>query len=500
MTADYERPQIKRLRTGTMNKFGIRSDSTQAVRRAIDGVTIAHLCQEYGSPLFVYSERTLRQRYQQIRSAFATRYPDVTFGWSYKTNYLKAICSIFHQEGAVAEIVSAMEYEKASELGLRGKEIIFNGPHKPKEVLRKAAREGVRLHIDHDEELADLEEIAEELGRPIEVGLRLNLDAGIVPQWSRFGYNLESGQALKAARRIARGGLLRLTGIHSHIGTFILDPDAYRRQIVKMIDFAYAIEDEFGDRIEYLDIGGGLPSKSRLKGTYHAPDVLIPPIDEFAETICNALHDNLRPGHRPKLIVEAGRAMVDDSGYLISSIVAAKQLPDGTRAYVADAGINLLFTSAWYKFTVETEREKHGLQEPCVLYGPMCMNIDVLDEAISLPPLDRGERLIFSPVGAYNNTQWMQFIEYRPNVVLIGTDGQVHLIREREDKSDFDRRERMPDHLAPDGDAEQQVETPANHSAGHPIDHRADHSADERAGSTVPYNGRKDTSISHCPL
>jgi diaminopimelate decarboxylase len=75
------------------------------------------------------------------------------------------------------------------------------------------------------------------------------------------------------------------------------------------------------------------------------------------------------------------------------------------------------------------------------------MNIDVLDEGTLLPPLRRGTRLIFSPVGAYNVTQWMQFIEYRPNVVLVGEDGSVELIREAETLDDVERRERLPERL-----------------------------------------------------
>jgi diaminopimelate decarboxylase len=75
------------------------------------------------------------------------------------------------------------------------------------------------------------------------------------------------------------------------------------------------------------------------------------------------------------------------------------------------------------------------------------MNIDAIDEGIELPPLERGHRLIFSPVGAYNNTQWLQFIEYRPNVVLVTEDGKVELIRQAEDLSDIERREMLPDRL-----------------------------------------------------
>jgi len=77
------------------------------------------------------------------------------------------------------------------------------------------------------------------------------------------------------------------------------------------------------------------------------------------------------------------------------------------------------------------------------------MNIDVIDEGTLLPPLSRGTRLIISPVGAYNVTQWLQFITYRPNVVLVGENGEVDVIREKEDLSDIERRERLPERLKP---------------------------------------------------
>jgi diaminopimelate decarboxylase len=276
------------------------------------------------------------------------------------------------------------------------------------------------------------------------VGLRLNLDAGIYPQWSRFGFNLESGQALEAVKRIVNGRKLSINGLHCHIGTFILDPAAYAKQVTKMVAFAYELQDNFRLSIEYLDIGGGFPSRNRLKGVYLPVDIAVPSIDTYAEQVTEAVTRSLRPGDFPKLILESGRALVDDAGCLITTVVAAKRLPDGTRAYVADAGVNLLPTCYWYNFNIELDREVQGLNENSVIYGPLCMYIDVLSETASLPPLQRGTRLILSPVGAYNNTQWNQFITYRPNVVLIGEHGEVDVIREAEDLTDISRREKLP--------------------------------------------------------
>ncbi|MDX2213487.1 MAG: alanine racemase [Oculatellaceae cyanobacterium bins.114] len=444
----YEKPVIQPLRSGLMNKFAGATPPQNRVKRAIAGVSVDDLVEQYGSPLFVYSERSIRRQFRTIRNAFATRYPDVTFGWSYKTNYLKAICAVFHQEGAMAELVSKMEYDKAKALHIPGNQIILNGPHKPFEMLEAAVRDGVTINVDHLDEIEDLEAIATRLDRVISVGIRLNLDAGIQPCWSRFGFNLESGQAMEAIRRMARGGKLRVNGLHSHIGTYILDPEAYAQQVEKMVQFGYDIETQYGWRMDYIDIGGGLPSRSRLKGAYHAAEVTLPTIDEYADAICDAMWKSLKPGHTPKLIVESGRAMIDEAGSLITSVCGTKRLPNGTRAYVMDAGVNLLFTSFWYRFDVSLAQPISGTAEPSVLYGPLCMNIDVIDEQISLPPLARGDRLVVSTVGAYNNTQWMQFIEYRPNVVMVMENGEVELIRAAEDITDLERREHLPAALA----------------------------------------------------
>ena len=447
MRTAHEQPVINKLQGGLMNKFGRSPAYARKAREAIDGVAVDRLVAQFGSPLFVFSERAIRGQYRAIHRAFSTRYPNVTFGWSYKTNYLHAICAVMHEEGALAEVVSEMEYDKARALGVPGERIILNGPYKPPSLLRRAIEEGATVNVDHLDELYDLEELAGQLGRKIPVGLRLNLDAGIYPQWSRFGFNLESGQAFDAVKRLANGGKLILNGLHCHIGTFIMDVAAYVRQIEKMVAFAYEVEEQLGFSIEYLDIGGGLPSRNRLKSTYLPADIAVPPLDEYAEQITGALSRSLRPGDFPKLILESGRAMIDEAGYLIATIVAAKRLPDGTRAYVIDAGVNLLFTSFWYKFNIEVDRETPGISENSVVYGPLCMNIDVVDEGVLLPPLQRGTRLIFSPVGAYNNTQWLQFIAYRPNVILIGENAEVDLIREAEDLTDITRRERIPERL-----------------------------------------------------
>ncbi len=444
----YEKPAIRRLQIGAMSKFALSPAGYRTVRESIDGVAVDELVHRFGSPLFVFSETTIRRTLRDAKEIFLRRYPKVEFAWSYKTNYLNAIAAVFHQEGSLAEVVSGMEYDKARALGVPGDRILFNGPRKTPCALRRAAEEGARIHIDHFDEIDDLEVVAREMGKTVKVALRLNLDAGIQPQWNRFGFNLESGQALDAARRIRAGGVLRIHGLHCHVGTFILDPAAYRTQVEKLIGFGYRIEKEFGFDFDYLDLGGGLPSQSRLKGSFMPPEISVPALQRYADAIGDGLESSLRPGHFPTVIIESGRALIDEAGFLISTTHAAKRMPDGRRAYVLDAGINLLYTSTWYRFPLELDRDVPGMPEPSILNGPLCMNIDVVDEGVMLPPLSRGVRLIFSMVGAYNVTQWMQFIEYRPAVVMVTEGGRAEVIRQREDLSDLTHRERMPSHLS----------------------------------------------------
>ena len=97
----FERPIIKKLNTGMPNKFGMKTEYEPITH--IDDVPVKELIENYGSPLYVVSEKTVRNTYQEAHRAFSTRYPKVQFAWSYKTNYLSAVCNIFHQEGSWAE-------------------------------------------------------------------------------------------------------------------------------------------------------------------------------------------------------------------------------------------------------------------------------------------------------------------------------------------------------------------------------------------------------------
>jgi diaminopimelate decarboxylase len=443
MKERYERPTIIKHVSGLANKFGRAKNRVSLPE--IDGVSVKELVAQFGSPLFVFSERTMRRAIREAVRSFQVRYPKVQFAWSYKTNYLDAVCSVFHSEGAWAEVVSEYEYEMARRLGIPGERIIYNGPYKPLPALATAVDENAKIHVDHYDELYALEKLAEERDRRIDVGLRMNMDTGISPRWDRFGFNLDNGEAWEAARRMQLGGRLRLTAVHSHIGTFILEPSAYHQEAVKLAQFARRVEGELGFEVEYIDIGGGFPSKNTLHGQYAPGSESNPSIDVYAEEVSSALLEAGFDSHNcPILVLETGRALVDEAGYLLTSVVANKRTANDARSLVIDVGVNNLFTAFWYKHDILPADDSGGMLEEVVVYGPLCMNIDVVRPSIYLPPLDTGDILVIRSVGAYNVTQWMQFIRMRPNVVMIGEDSNVEIIRKAESIDTLKSVERIP--------------------------------------------------------
>jgi len=438
----YTKPVLTRQHAGITNKFAPFVVSRH--KDSIDGVSVDALVKEHGSPLFVYSLRTIKDQYASAYQAFTTRYPKVQFAWSYKTNYLKAVCKAFHNLGAWAEVVSGMEYEMARSLGVAGSDIVYNGPHKSPASLRQAAIDGARINIDSFDELPELEKIATEIGKPLDFGVRVNMTIPGYTTWDRFGLNIESGEAYHTIKRALANKKLNLVGLHTHIGTFILEPKFYGEAAKKIIDLASQLKREFGITLQYIDMGGGFASRNRLKGSYIPTDQLAPDFDKFADAICSPLMDHFPHDELPLLILETGRALIDEAGYLIATVVSTKRLPSGTRALVLDAGVNVLFTAFWYDFEILPTTDKGLFTEIHNVYGPMCMQIDVIGENVRVPYLEKGERVIIRPVGAYNNTQWLQFIELRPRVVMINEEAKADVIREAETVDDVGRLDSIP--------------------------------------------------------
>jgi len=408
----------------------------------------AALVERFGSPLFVVSEGRLRELYRAFAGAFSAPGVETRVAYSYKTNYLPAVCAALHDEGAWAEVVSGMEYRLARALGVPAARIVFNGPGKSAGELALALGEGALVNVDGFDELARVEHIAGTLGRPVRIGLRVSFRHG-PGAWTKFGFSHDNGDVARALERIAAHRHLALELLHNHGGTFVLTPELYARATEVLIDVARRAR-RLGLAPTTLDLGGGYPSTNRLKPAFDFPagsrrrHALFP----YAEAILSRLQ---RAGDAfggcPALVLEPGRAVVDDAVQLLCRVVATKDVPGQAKAVVVDAGVNLVPTAYWYDHPVRAGGgpDERRLERVDV-YGPLCMQIDLLREGALLPPLAAGDVLVLSNVGAYCHTQSMQFIQPRPATVLLGPGGP-ELIRRREDWRDVFALDRVPARL-----------------------------------------------------
>jgi len=244
------------------------------------------------------------------------------------------------------------------------------------------------------------------------------------------------------------GKKMDLIGLHSHIGTYMMKAEPYGIAASKLADLAVGLRQKYDHYVKYIDLGGGFASKNTLKGAFLPAEDTNPTFDDYAEAITSALlNSNINPEHLPTLILETGRALIDDAGSLLGTVITNKRNSVGARNTVLDIGVNILFTSFWYDHKITPAQEFSHHVEDTKIYGPLCMNIDVIRENVSLPPLNAGDNIVMHRVGAYNMTQWMQFITLRPAVVMISETGDVNVIRDSEKIENITDYESVPKHL-----------------------------------------------------
>ncbi len=441
----YVKPIIKQVSFADTGKFKSEHLKTNSIT-TIEGLSVKNLVHDHGSPLYVVSERTLRRCYNDVAAAFTKRYPRTIIAYSYKTNYLSGICAILHQEGAWAEVVSGLEYEMARHLGVDGPKIIFNGPYKKLEEMKRAFIDGAAVNLDSIDELKTAGEVAQMIGRKVKVGIRVNMQLNY-PAWDKFGFSYEQGEAFDVCKQIKKHKYLQLAGLHCHAGTYIIDLGIYRRLIENLAGLATDIKKELGLEMEYLDIGGGFPSSNSLHTQLMPGDTIAPPIEQYAETVCAVMSNKFRNfKNAPRLILEPGRSVVDECMHLLTKVVSVKERLHNKRTIIVDAGINLLPVTTYYRYEMASDRDSSEDMEEVDIYGALCMQIDVLRKAVRLPVVKSGDIITISKVGAYNFTQSMQFIYPRPAVVLLN-EGNAAIIRRKEKYEDIKGPEVVPARL-----------------------------------------------------
>jgi diaminopimelate decarboxylase len=397
----------------------------------IDGVDVVDLAEVFGTPLYVTSERRLRENARAYREAFAEA--DVYF--AVKANGNLAILRILAEEGLGADVFSAGELSLVRMAGIPGEKILFNGNSKRTEELEMAVEAKVRVSADSLDEVSALSEVASEMGEVAEVAFRVNPDVSAKThpkiatglKTSKFGI---PWQEIVEVYRIAMGlEGVKPVGLHCHIGSQILDVSPFVDAAAKMMDLAAQIVDAGGE-IEMMDFGGGL-------GIAYAPDTLAPTPSELAAGITPIFQEGCRRlGISPRMILEPGRSIVADSTLLVTSVNVVK------RAHVnfvgVDAGFNLLarpmLYDAYHHAVVANKVDRED-EEKYTVVGPICESGDVLARDRALPKVERGDVVAILDAGAYGFSMASVYNGQPrcPEVLVSG--GGAELIRRGEDES-----------------------------------------------------------------
>ena len=213
------------------------------------------LLEEFPSGYFVCDLQKFEDNYRRFLSAFSRHYPNTRIAYSYKTNYLPALCKRIDDLGGYAEVVSGLEYRIAQKYGIHGSNIIFNGPLKTDEDLLEAGNNNSIINLECDSEIDRLGQLAKiNTGIEFRVGIRCNINPGGESR-SRFGFDTESPDFFDRIERIQRINGVSLTGLHCHFIPEGRSAENYGLIALRMAGLGREIWGIEGP--EFIDMGGG---------------------------------------------------------------------------------------------------------------------------------------------------------------------------------------------------------------------------------------------------
>ncbi len=406
----------------------------------LDEVPLARIADAVGTPTWVYSAATLRNRYHCLTRAMAEIGRDLRVHYAVKANDSLAVLALFNQEGAGADVVSGGELRKVLHAGFPAGRIVYSGVGKSAAELRLALEHDIgQINVESAEELAMLSGIAAAMGRQARVALRVNpdIDAGTNEKIStgratdKFGIAYADAVALYAVAAALPG--IRPVGLATHIGSQILSLTPYRAAFACIADLVIALRGQHLP-VDVVDCGGGL-------GIPYRNEPVPSPVALAA--VIKAAFGNLDV----RLAIEPGRWLVGPAGVLLASVVLVKQTP-GRRFVVLDAAMNDLMRpalyDAWHGIVPVSAADAVLPTDTAAIVGPVCESGDTFARSRPLPPLLPDARVAILDTGAYGAVMSSTY-NARPLAAEVWVDGnQWSVIRQRQAVEALWERERFP--------------------------------------------------------
>lgn len=433
----YGKQEIPRLAL-----FPLTAAVNEQGRLAIGGCDTVELAAEFGTPLYLFDELTLRHKCHEFKDEFRRRYADVSVIYASKAFSNKALLLLLKEEGLGLDVVSAGEMSIAHSVGFPMDRVYFHGNNKSAEEIALALKWRVgRIVVDNFPELEMLSEIAKGKGYTPSILLRLTpgvdphthkyITTGIID--SKFGFPLVNAD--EAIAKTLSAANLKLVGLHSHIGSLIYEVEPYLQSIEHILALAAEMKQKHGFELKELNIGGGFAVQYTL-------DSPAPPVSYYAEAItskiigkCGELGLAL-----PRLVIEPGRAIVGQAGVALYRIGAIKDIPDVRRYVSVDGGMGDNIRPALYSARYEAVvANKTSAQESdkVTIAGKFCESGDILVRDIDLPPVSAGDIIAIPDCGAYCIPMASNYnASLKPAIVMV-EKGKARLIRQRESFKDL---------------------------------------------------------------
>ncbi len=404
-------------------------------------VPLPRLAKRFGTPLYVYSSRVIRERVQAFQRAFRSVPHKICY--SVKANSNLGLLRMLARLGCGFDVVSGGELERVLHVSrAAGRQVVFSGVGKTKDEMRAALEAGILLfNVESESELAALTEIATHRQKIASVALRVNPDvpAETHPYIStglhqhKFGVPLEQAQSLYAAA--AQGRFLKVVGVSVHIGSQITDMRPFAAAMERVAELVRELRRQ-GHDLRYVDAGGGLGISYT-----HAQDSR-----DFQRYVASYAEAVLQPLRKLNItiLLEPGRSIVGPAGVLLTRILYKKT--NGPRKFlIIDAAMNDLVRPSLYNayheiFPVQ-EPQSGGTAEIVDVVGPVCETGDFIARGRELPAAQEGDLLAVMDCGAYGMVLASNY-NARPRPAEILVQGKtVKVVRRRETATELLRNE-----------------------------------------------------------
>lgn len=409
-----------------------------------DGCDAVELAKEYGTPLYVVSENEIRKRCKWIREHFTNKYSDTQALYASKAMSNVALCKIIGEEGLGIDVVSGGELYTAIKAGFNMKNVYFHGNNKTPSEIKLGIENNIGCFIiDNEYELDMIQNLAFESGKKVKALLRITpgvsghtheyISTGQID--SKFGFSIQNGVALKAAKKVLEYPNINFSGVHCHIGSQIYRIEAYREAVKVMTSLIQQIKLELGAEISELNMGGGF-------GVYDNDRDMPIDIADFIEAIMDTVKEqcSIKNIKKPKILIEPGRWIVGEAGITLYTIGSIKEIK-GIRKYASvDGGMadnpRYALYNAVYRASV-ANKAKEPCTEIVTIAGKCCESGDILIKNLKTPALDCGDILAVYGTGAYNYSMSSNYNRLtRPALVMV-KDGKSRLIIRRETYEDL---------------------------------------------------------------